>query len=328
LRKPDFDLTKNRFLSCDWGTSSFRLKLADLESGDIIESITTDYGIKKAYSEWQEKKGEDDRNGFFLSYLKKNIRQLKDNTENIPLIISGMASSNLGLKEMPYAVLPIDINPEQLNVHLREADEEFSNPLMLISGIRTENDVIRGEETQVFGMLNKLEDDEDAIIILPGTHSKHIIIRNNRIVDFKTYITGELFQLLSEHSILKDSLAVEKEEFNKEAFLKGIRESTKENILHSVFKIRAGNILHKTEKAANAAFLSGLLIGQELKALGDLEMNQLFVAGGIVLQKYYSAALKELSLAERTVILSKKEAEHLTLKGHHHILNHYQKSKS
>lgn len=320
MTQPNFDITKNLFLSCDWGTTSFRLKLANLKTGDVLENVTTDYGIKKAHGQWLQKKDEIGRRDFFLSYLKENITHLENNMENIPVIISGMASSNLGLKKLPYASLPIDLNPSQLNIHIREADDDFPNPLMLISGIKAENDVIRGEETQIFGMVDKLKDSEEAIIILPGTHSKHVIIRNKQIVDFKTYITGELFELLSNHSILKNSLASGNEDMNMNAFRNGIQESMEGNILNSLFKIRAGDILHKTDKAKNAAFLSGLLIGQEAQALRDLKIKQVFLAGEGRLKTLYSNALI-------ATLLSDEESEHLTVRGHQYILNHYRKGK-
>lgn len=319
MARPNFDLSQNLFLSCDWGTSSFRLKLSDFKTGEIVESLATDYGIKKAHSEWQTQNEKIDREAFFLSYLKENIARFESNTETIPLIISGMASSNLGMKELPYASLPMDFDPSQLKTYTRKADEKFPNPLMLISGIKTKNDVIRGEETQVFGIAEKLSDD-DSVIILPGTHSKHVIIRSKQIVDFKTYITGELFQLLSKHSILKDSLATAIEDLDMDAFKNGIQESQKENILHSIFKIRAGDILHKTDKIENTAFLSGLLIGHEVQALKNLKIKQLYLAGEGRLKKLYSAATE-------STVLSDKEAEHLTMKGHQYILNYYQKSK-
>lgn len=325
MGESNYKNTNNIFLSCDWGTSNFRLKLAELRTGKVLNNLTTNVGIKRIHSEWLEENNKTNRIGYFLNYLRSNIAELECRIErslkDIPLIISGMASSNLGLKELPYASLPLDINPSRLNVFIKEANHDFPHRLLLISGIKTENDVIRGEETQIFALAAEYAVDK-ATIILPGTHSKHIFVRNNKIIDFKTYITGELFELLTTHSILKDSIFEENDTIETQVFLKGVEESAKENILHSLFKIRAYDILGKAEKAENIAFLSGLLIGLELRKLKNIKINRLILAGEGKLQAYYANALSALDIEENVTILSDREIKDLTVKGHRLILQH------
>src|SRR5690606_28554761 len=96
----------------------------------------------------------------------------------------------------------------------------FDHDVLLLSGLCSVNDVMRGEEVQLLG-LQRYNDNTDALFILPGTHSKHIRVKENNIISFKTYITGELFQILSTHSLLKNSI-VKSSTIDKEAFRKGL----------------------------------------------------------------------------------------------------------
>jgi 2-dehydro-3-deoxygalactonokinase len=109
----------DKFLSCDWGTSSFRLRLVSTPTLQILAEERTDDGIAAVFNLWKEKKeGEEDRLNFYLTILKKKIKsleqQLSSSLENIPIIISGMASSTIGMIEIPYKPLPFHLNGSDL----------------------------------------------------------------------------------------------------------------------------------------------------------------------------------------------------------------------
>src|SRR5690606_3822078 len=122
------------------------------------------------------------------------------------------------------------LDGSSLRHEMIRCSEKFDHNVLLLSGVCSEDDVMRGEEVQLLGLLQQQTRDSKALFILPGTHSKHIHVKGNHIAFFKTYITGEMFQVLSTYSLLKNSLA-RPLSIDKEAFQKGL-ELSQGNILH------------------------------------------------------------------------------------------------
>jgi 2-dehydro-3-deoxygalactonokinase len=304
----------NKFLSCDWGTSSFRLRLVDARTGKISGEVISDEGSAETHRQWAEAKlPGSERIDFYRSILADSIRRLPMvSDKDIPVILSGMASSSIGLKELPYCKFPFHWDPSKWIVEKIEGDEKFSHPLFLVSGFQTDTDIMRGEETKLLGC--EIEDDEERIFIFPGTHSKHVFVKNKTGIDFKTYMTGELFTLLSEKSILHH--AVQKG-VDEKAFADGIKAAMDGNILHELFGIRARQILGKADPASNYQWLSGLLIGTELKDLKNTRASLNLVCSENV-KKAYRGGLKVCGL--KFVYLN---ADEMLINGHCRIAAHY-----
>lgn len=188
------------------------------------------------------------------------------NMDDIALVISGMASSGIGMMELEYKTIPVSINGNDLFVRTIEPENDFKHRMIIISGVKSSDDVMRGEETIVAGCKIKKTAYEQ-LFILPGTHSKHIIVKNGMITDFKTYMTGELFDLLFTKSILAGSLKKENLTTKKvnTSFGNGIEQGASGNILHDIFRIRTNRLFNKLSAEENYYYLSGLLIGTELK---------------------------------------------------------------
>ena len=124
-------------------------------------------------------------------------------------------------------------------------------------------DVMRGEEVQIIGALSNISGTESVTICLPGTHSKHAIIRNNRIERFLTHMTGEVFALLRDHSIL-ERLTTEPRS-NLDAFDDGLcRAKQASGLLHHIFGVRTRILMNELDAASLTDYLSGILIGHEL----------------------------------------------------------------
>src|SRR5262245_20055773 len=195
------------FYSCDWGTTKLRLKLVDAFTSEVISAIETDQGIAKVFSEW--KTSDKERYAYYCAVLQNHLAKFKtslqEESENIPVIVSGMATSNIGMIELSYAELPVNIDGTGLLIQSFQTYKDFTHPLTLVSGVRTKIDLMRGEEVQVIGACVSLSDNE-GLFILPGTHSKHVWTHDKNITDLKTYMTGEIFQLLSTNSILSGSV--------------------------------------------------------------------------------------------------------------------------
>ena len=178
-----------------------------------------------------------------------------------------------------------------------EATAEFNHAMLIISGARTADDAMRGEETQLIGCLNEI-DKEEQLFIFPGTHSKHVGVKDGKIVDVKTYMTGEFFGLLSKKSILSNDIEEDQSILNADKakiFEKGISDSLHSTLLHSSFRVRTNHLFDKLSKKENYYYLSGLLIGTELKELMNIEIP-ITIVGDQLLMSYYTTALVKLGL--------------------------------
>ena len=306
----------NYFYSCDWGTTNLRLRLVDASTGAVISAIETNQGITKVFSQW--KQSDMDRFRFYCDILQNCISDLKPSIEkapgSIPVIVSGMASSNIGMIELPYAELPVGINGTGLFVQSFQSSGDFDYPLLLVSGVRTNNDFMRGEEVQVIGACRS-SSGNDELFILPGTHSKHVWTHNNSITDLNTYMTGELFQLLSVNSILSNSIEVTVDSNTpgwENFFEEGVMQSLKSGVLENLFGLRVAHIFNKRTAQQNGYYLSGLLIGSELKNILEDQGQEIILVSNELQKKYYSAALNLLNVHVSRWISS----EVATVNGH------------
>lgn len=314
---------KKYFLSCDWGTTNFRLRLVDTSNNEVVSEITSQEGIARTFQAWKASDmPENERVRFFKNFLKQQITVLENQSQRnlvgLDIIISGMASSSIGLLELPYVTLPFDLNGNQAFIHKIEADEQFPYSIKLISGVRSDDDVMRGEETQLIGLMALLQLPVDNFIfILPGTHSKHLYTEGGRLVRFHTYMTGEMFNILSNHSILKDSIdssAFQETSSNEwAAFEKGVLD-TEGGLLNPLFKVRTNQLFEKYTKKENALYMSGLLIGSELQEL-KTQSKQLVLCSGNNLFEFYKLAIDALGLSECTHIVPSDVIEKAVVVG-------------
>jgi 2-dehydro-3-deoxygalactonokinase len=159
---------------------------------------------------------------------------------------------------------------------------------------------MRGEESQMIGLAEYFTASL-GMAILPGTHSKHIFLQDECIVDFHTYMTGEFFALLSQHSILKNSLPVGKvQDVDWTYFEKGVQAAKQLSLLTASFHIRTNDLLHQLGPDQNYHYLSGLLIGSELK---ELQAGlPIYLCGGGNLMRPYEKALSILGFQQLTVL--------------------------
>ena len=180
---------------------------------------------------------------------------------------------------------------------------------------------MRGEEVQAIGLAGGM--DRDGLLILPGTHSKHLTYRGGSFIGFSTYMTGELFGLLAGHSILAGS--VRKGEGNAEAdraFRDGVREGLAGELTRKLFTVRVRDIVDKQDAGVNYQYLSGLLIGEELKLLGRREGPVYLAASGPLLDRY-RMALAEVVPSDRLIIFGEEVFDRAVLSAHLKLLAYY-----
>lgn len=316
------------FLSCDWGTSAFRLRLVSLPDLAVLEEEQTNHGIKSCYEEWAKTKesNKQARIFFYSDILNKQILQLKNrlkqSIDGLPIVISGMASSSIGIVELPYADTPFNSSGSSAITHFLKATSNLSHDILLISGLRAGNDVLRGEETQWLGCMDEWNEPlKQGLYILPGTHSKHLEIADDKIVGFKTYMTGEVFDLLASKSILQSALlAPTNWEVDTDVFVAGVKESMTNDLLHTAFKVRTNDLFHTYSKEKNYHYLSGLIIGAEVKNIKRDTGLQLSLCAGTSLSRLYQVALKEYGWDKKLKIFPPKEFDNTVIKGQYKIL--------
>jgi 2-dehydro-3-deoxygalactonokinase len=323
----------NYILCCDWGTTSFRLRLVDRYTYTIAAELLSPSGVAGTFRSWKEQT-EISRFDFYSDFLKSSILEIGiksgKSVHNIPVIVSGMASSSLGMEESPYAELPFDIYGSQASVRVFK---NFNGPdanLVLVSGVKSYEDVMRGEEAQLIGLIKinevSLQEHQKVVFVFPGTHSKHIFVKDGFVTDFKTFMTGEIFNILSEHSILKDSIDLSNspgltEGIFIEAFKQGVEASGSSNLLHNLFTVRTMQLFGKFGKEQNSFYLSGLLIGTELRQLYSGTYDHLIICSGKHLFEHYKIAVEMLSLNIKTSFVQSELIDKATIAGQVQLFN-------
>lgn len=313
------------FISCDWGTSVLRLRIIDINTMSVLAEVLSAQGISNTFELWkQSEKQGSEKLSFYQSILTEQIKKMEEQLnfplQDTPLIISGMASSNMGMIELTYKELPFSPDGHDLYIKMIEATNDFKHRTLMISGAKTGNDAMRGEETQLIGCLNA-DNKEDQLFIFPGTHSKHINVKNGEAADVKTFMTGEFFELLSKKSVLSNNVEETRDLLNAgnlKSFGQGVADSLHSDVLHSSFLVRTNHLFGKLSKQENYCYLSGLLIGTELKELINTRIPLTIVTDAWQI-KLYSTTLQKLGIPDSRY----QDAGEAVMKGHCKIYNLY-----
>lgn len=268
------------FIAVDWGTTNRRAYRLD-SSGHCTGEFEDPKGILSVAA------------GDF----PKAIAEIRDKLGDHPMLLAGMVGSNRGWLEAPYVPCPAGIDEVARGV-VRAGDRAWIVPGVSYVG-HGRADVMRGEEVQLLGAAAAGLIDPDSLVCHPGTHNKWALLRNGRIHDFRTVMTGELYSLLKEHSILSDLLQGEVEV--NEAFCEGARRAGAEAALPAeLFMVRARILLGQARKEDAASYASGLLIGTDVRiGLSVPSAADIVVMGRPELTRLYSAAIREAGRSTR-----------------------------
>lgn len=320
-------------LSCDWGTTSFRLSLVNMQTHKAVCTTRNGAGTAATFNDWKingRKQGVS-RKDFYLNQLEKEIAFLWQGSfltpRPLPVIISGMACSSIGIQELPYAPLPFSIDGSDLISSQLASSKDVASSVLLISGAGHQTDVMRGEETQVIGLseIYKIPPLETAICIFPGTHSKHITVRDGKVIDFHTYMTGELFAVIQQHSILRESISQAGHSHrltarDEKAFCLGLKQSSEANLLRSLFSVRINQLFSRLSSKANFFYLSGLLIGTELRSIPLEKGVRIILCAGRQVGRLYELAFQNLGLLPHAVIIPADKVDTIAFEAHIKIL--------
>lgn len=255
MRLPDTE-DAGEVIAIDWGTSSLRAALL-APDGAIVERIASPDGIMFANG----RRFEDIFHALFGDWIARHPRAA--------VLASGMIGSRQGWVEAPYIACPAGF--QDLARGLVFVEVEGLAKVGFVPGLSMEHDdgvpdVMRGEETQVFGALASLGVSE-GVFVLPGTHSKWVRVAGGRIAGFRTFMTGEMFDVLRRHSILGRLMPENGPKGGEpgEAFDLGCDMSASGKLLHHLFSVRSRGLLGKTPPEQLADYMSGLIIGEEVR---------------------------------------------------------------
>jgi 2-dehydro-3-deoxygalactonokinase len=268
----------------DWGTSSFRLWILDAD-GNVLTGRRSDDGL-------QSMAGREGFPGVMESYLAETGAP-----DSLPVIVCGMAGSRQGWIEVRYLDTPV---PLDRVVESAVRVEGISRDVRILPGVAQRDpdhpDVIRGEETQLLGAL--ASGIEDGLFCMPGTHSKWVALKAGALEAFATYMTGELFGLLSRQSILVHAIDDTKVKPADPGFLMAVEAGMARpaDMANRIFEIRPSQLLGFSAAGSGAARLSGALIGTEIAGartrFGGLDHVHLVASGS--LSKLYARALESI----------------------------------
>jgi 2-dehydro-3-deoxygalactonokinase len=219
------------------------------------------------------------------------VAEIRARLGDLPLLLGGMVGSNRGWIEAPYVACPAGIDGLAAALVWAGEREAIVPGVSYIGEGRA--DVMRGEEVQLLGAVAAQEVPPTARVWHPGTHNKWVAVEDGRIASFRTIMTGELFNLLRQHSILADLLKGDSEP--DQAFRDGVSHALAHDDLTSeLFAVRARVLLGQARKEDAASYTSGLLIGADVRiGLKDAPQGPVHVMGRPELTRLYAAAIRQ-----------------------------------
>ena len=284
----------SKYITIDGGTTNTRLSL--VLDGRVVDTVKYNVGARVGIDDKAPLKNAV-KSGI-ETLLKNNNLSEKDISK---ILASGMITSEFGLCNLNHIVAPAGIKELHETMHEIEISEISNVPFVFLRGVKLngkslENaDMMRGEETELFG----LSDDLSGVYILPGSHSKIITVdENGRITDFKTMLTGEMIAALSQNTILKSSVDLSCDNVEEEYLLKGYHYCQNHGINEALFKVRVLGNLFGADKTQLYSFFMGVILFNEINEVLKINPQKITVGGKRQIKEATVKLLKNLSNAE------------------------------
>ncbi len=273
-------------IGLDWGTTAMRAYLFDALGNVLATRASTD-GIMRL-----------PQPGGFDAAFEAACGEWLEPLPSLPVIAAGMVGSAQGWREAPYVETPADASA--LVAGIVRVTTARGVCVHIVPGVIERGDlpnVMRGEETQIVGALANaaIGGETPSLVGLPGTHAKWAIVRDERIESFHTFMTGELYGALREHTILGRTM-VEPQQLDTQAFLRGVtvaKHAHHAGLLATIFSTRTLGLTGVLQADQQPDYLSGLLIGHELSGLAALLESRGAALAGEAPRLIGSAALCE-----------------------------------
>lgn len=237
----------------DWGSTNLRAWHCT-SHGEILDMLVSEKGVTRI----SQNEIPEILSSLIELWFGKNVEK------PVNIIMAGMIGSERGLGGVPYVQCPTPVSAITPKLHMT-SDKRMN--VWVVPGVSVStavnHNVMRGEETQLIGAWGQ---SHSGTYIMPGTHSKWVRVENGIVESFHTVMTGELYHLLMKESLIGCGLPKQNE--NEETFLAGVIEGLKtKKILSSIFEVRGAYVLNGLNKRHVGEYLSGLLIGAEVRQM-------------------------------------------------------------
>lgn len=304
-------------VALDWGTSSLRAYRLDA-AGRTLDARHLPWGIMRLPQPLQDGAATPHSLGGFELAFEQACGGWLRAEPALPVIACGMVGSAQGWQEAPYLDVPVDL--DRIAARLTRV-ERAGAPLHIVPGLIQRQglpNVMRGEETQVVGVMAGRQD-ERLLIGLPGTHSKWVHAEGQHVSRFDTFMTGEVYAALRAHTILGRTMS-DAPAADMQAYARGLavagETAGQAGVLSTIFSSRTLGLTGELPPASQADYLSGLLIGHEIAALAGLLRGQaprIVLCGEAALCERYAQALRHYGLGAPAL------AQHATERGLWHL---------
>ncbi len=268
------------FIAVDWGTTNRRAWR--IAGGNVEEEFEDGRGVLAIEGDT----------------FPAAVAEIRERLGKHPLLLAGMVGSNRGWAEAPYVPCPAGLDDLVGRLCWPEPGRTA-----IVPGLSSADppDVMRGEEVQIFGAIGAGLTPKNGLVCHPGTHNKWVHVEDGRIARFRTVMTGEMFSLLKEHSILSDLLAADAVTVD-EPFRDGVRRGLAgEALTAELFAVRAGVLLGARCKEDAGDYVSGLLIGADIAFGAGGAAQKILVMGRAELTRLYAAGLEIAGLRSRQI---------------------------
>ncbi|MCP4322873.1 MAG: 2-dehydro-3-deoxygalactonokinase [Alteromonadales bacterium] len=305
-----------KVITIDWGGSKLQANLCEIDSDDQLNVLdsATGLGINKVAQQFENE-------------LFRVISPWTEQYGPLDILMSGQVGANIGWKETQY--LPCPISPK----NLAKACLSFKCrdvQIKIVPGVNCYinddyPDVMRGEELQILGWLQTNSEfrKNRHLVCLPGTHTKWALVEDGEIKIFRSAMTGELFDLLSNNSVLIQKS--EKDSFNQEAFLSGVNRikdnGTTNEFYHCLFSVRTKQLLASLAPKDACSYLSGLLIGADVRSAIESYLwdSDEFAQVSVIGARHISHCF-ETTLQEYNKQCTLYDANQVSIKGYQAVL--------
>lgn len=312
-------------ITLDTGTTNTRVTL--WKNKKAIDKVSRRIGVRNTAIDGNNKK--------LKNALKKAIFEVLDNNnlklnEVIEILASGMITSNMGLIEVPHLLGPVGIEELANGMVSHYIPDVVDKEIWFVPGFKNnirevtlENyedmDIMRGEEVEAIGLLERLNVKVESLIILPGSHSKFVSINNEgKITGCLTSLAGELVSAITNNTIIAGSLEHSlASEFNHKMVVEGYRNGSKCGLNRTIFSVRIIDQFTNLSANDKANFLLGTVLSDDLKAIKNssaLEISSesnVIIAGKYILKNSFKAIIEEDRYFENVEVVSNEQMENL-----------------
>jgi 2-dehydro-3-deoxygalactonokinase len=272
------------FIAVDWGTSNARFALCD-EAGQALETMRGPGAVESR--------------GRFAEVFDSHTSGWRASHGELPAFMCGMVGSTIGWVQTPYLPVPADLH-ELADSPVRIREGVYALPGMKCTNPLGAPDVMRGEETQLFGALCRGElNVGHRIVCMPGTHTKWAAMAGATLQEFLTAPTGEIYASLCDHTVLVHDQSTPITH-SSAGFERGLAEASKHPgmLLHQIFQARSLRLDEQLAPDGSASWISGLLIGTDVNGALSLfdehdAVNEVLIIGAPSLSASYAKAFEK-----------------------------------